>query len=98
MTVISTWPYRVPEKLDPNATLDYVIDWSDWLAEDESLADSTWEITNATQVYASFTTTTATVWVSDPLDTITAVNTITTNSAPIARVDERTLIIKIKDK
>jgi hypothetical protein len=39
------------------------------------------------------------VWLTAPTGTsITAINTITTDSAPVARVDQRTLIIAVADR
>lgn len=33
---------RAFAKHDPDAILDYAFDWSDWLAEGESISQSTW--------------------------------------------------------
>ena len=49
---------------DPDATLDYIIDWSEWLDTD-TISTSTWTVpTGLTNVSDSNTTTTATIWLS----------------------------------
>jgi len=49
---------------DPQAKLDFSIDWSDWLGAD-TIATSTWTVpTGITTVTSSNTTTTATLWLS----------------------------------
>lgn len=57
------------EQHDPNAVLDYTIDWSGYLTEGDTIADSAWSATptspSALTVGASeFTDTTATVRIS----------------------------------
>jgi hypothetical protein len=99
MTAISTWPHKVTEAKDPEAVLDYVIDWSDWLAVGEVLVDSTWAIEgDAVLGVDQFTDTTATAWVSGGTTTFRLTNSITTSSVPVPRQDQRTLVIKVKDK
>jgi len=96
---ISAWPYRVRVPMDPDARLDYRINWADWLATGEAIVSSTWEVTGATVVTATHTATAATLWLTAPSgDEITAVNTITTDSAPVARIDQRTLIITVAER
>lgn len=57
-----------PFQKDPNAILDYTVDWSAWLASGETISTSTWTastgITIATTPAPSNTGTTATVWLS----------------------------------
>lgn len=49
---------------DPNSTLDFVVDWSAWL-EADTITAVTWTVpTGISQTSSSFTTTTATVWLS----------------------------------
>lgn len=98
-TLISTWPFKVLEPKDPDAVLDYVIDWSDWLGVAEVIALSTWVLTGDAQItHSTYTGTTATVWISGGTTTFRVTNEITTNSSPIPRKDNRTLVIKVKDK
>jgi hypothetical protein len=49
---------------DPDAVLDYAIDWSDWLGSD-TISTSTWTVpTGITEDSESETTTVATIWLS----------------------------------
>jgi len=49
---------------DPDAILDYVVDWAAWLDTD-TIATVTWTVpTGLTQTAVSNTTTTSTIWVS----------------------------------
>ena len=50
---------------DPNAVVDFPVDWSPWL-EDDTIASSTWVDvdTGVTVTNSSFTATTTTVWLS----------------------------------
>lgn len=66
---------------DPNAVLDYTINWADWLDSD-TIASSSWAVTPAGLTIASDTetTTTTTVWLSGGTQGVayTASNTIVT--------------------
>lgn len=82
---------------DPVATLDYSVDWSQWLGAD-TLATSTWTVpTGLTQVTASNTTTKTTVWLSGgTLGTVyTIKNLITTTGG---RTDERSFDVEAVQK
>jgi hypothetical protein len=97
MTAIATWPHKVPEPKDPDSVLDYVIDWSDWLAEGETLTASDWTMEgDAVAGTDTFTDATATLWVSGGTTTFRITSAITTDSFPVPRQDQRTLIIKVK--
>lgn len=49
---------------DPDATLDYTVDWEVWLAGD-TIATSQWTVPSGlTKASESNTTTTATAWIS----------------------------------
>lgn len=49
---------------DPNATLDYTIDWRQWLGDDQ-IATSTWTLpVGITNAGATFSISTSTVWLS----------------------------------
>lgn len=99
MTAISTWPHKVPEAKDQDAVLDYVIDWSDYLAVGEVLVNSEWSLDgDATLVTDTFTDNTSTAWVSGGTTTFRLTCSITTSSVPVARQDDRTLVIKVKGK
>lgn len=49
---------------DPNATLDFVVDWSAWL-DGDTINGATWTVpAGITKTSDSNTTTTATIWLS----------------------------------
>ena len=82
---------------DPQAILDYVVDWSDWLDSD-TITASTWTApTGITAATSSNTTTTATVWLSGGTigETYKVVNHITTTAG---RQDDRSLVIRMVSK
>ena len=85
---------------DPQSTLDFSVDWSDWLSTNESIVSSTWDsidgMTIQTSAYAG---TFATVWVSGGTagTTYRLTNTITTDNSP-ARIDQRTITIKAQER
>lgn len=82
---------------DPNAVLDYQIDWSTWLGSD-TIASSSWVIpTGITEDSDSNTTTTATVWLSGGTagTTYTVTNRIVTAGG---RTEDRSLTIKCYDR
>ena len=100
---ISRWPHRVRSGMDPDITapqgLDFQLDWTDWLATGESIVTSEWTVDGATELDSSESSGVYTVWLTDPTGTsITATNTIITDSAPVNRMDQRTLIIPVADK
>lgn len=50
---------------DPNAALDYRIDWTQWLAEDEAVTTSTWAVPDGLAKGSdAHDDTTCTVWLS----------------------------------
>lgn len=80
---------------DPQAILDYGFDWSNWLADDETITASEWTVpTGLTEVDSTFTTTRTSVWLSSgTVDTEYEVkNHITTSDS---REDDRTLKIRV---
>ena len=82
---------------DPQAILDFKIDWSGWLGTD-TIATSTWTVpTGITQSAATNTTTAAIIWLSGgTLDTsYDLVNHITTAGG---RSDDRTITITISSE
>ena len=82
---------------DPDATLDYTFDWSDWLTSPETINSIVTDVpTGMTEESSSNTTTTATIWLSGGIagTEYTVGCEITTNSSP-ARVDERSITIKV---
>lgn len=97
---ISRWPYRVREPKDPGDTLDYQFDWSDWLEEGETIVASGWGVTSGEVTEDEFTGTTTRAWLSGGTDRteLTLTNTITTSSEPVARVVDRSLIIRVESR
>lgn len=50
---------------DPQAVLDYTVDWESWLPSGDTITDSTWTADDGITIDSdSFTTTAATVWLS----------------------------------
>jgi hypothetical protein len=86
---------------DPDGVLDYDIDWTDWLNGDTintGDTDSTWTVpTGITKDSDSKTTTGTIVWVSGGTvgQDYKLVNHITTVAG---REDDRTIIIKVREK
>ena len=83
---------------DPQATLDYSIDWSDWLSGD-TIINSVWTVPVELQSsrLSEFNTTQTVVWLEGGEENITyqVKNTITTAGG---RVDERTMTVKVANK
>lgn len=85
---------------DPSAVLDYSVDWTDFLQEEETIASSTWVVpTGITKGSDGSDGKITTVWLSSGTvgKSYEIINRITTSNSP-ARVDERTIIICIVDK
>lgn len=84
---------------DPDAVLDYSVDWSLWLAGDE-ISTSEWLLEEGAaieQVIASNTTTKATVWLRGGAAgaTYLVTNRIVTAGG---RTDDRTISVKVEDR
>ena len=93
-----TTTFQVFQK-DPDAQLDYVINWSSWLNGD-AIASSIWIVPSGlTLVDSSFTNENATIWLSGGVigQRYRVTNRITTTTSP-ARIDDRSIIIFIRDK
>jgi hypothetical protein len=83
---------------DPDAVLDYQVDWSSWLATGDTIAASVWVVQiGITKVTDTHTTTTATIWLSGGTvgTSYTAANKVTTVGG---RTDERTLTISVEQR
>ena len=84
---------------DPDAVLDYSVDWSAWLAGDE-ISSSEWQLENGAaieKVTDTNTTTSATVWLrgGDAGTTYLVTNRIVTMGG---RTDDRTITVKVEDR
>jgi hypothetical protein len=81
---------------DPDAKLDYKIDWSDWL-DGDTISASTWTVpAGLTKVSDTFSNTTATIWLSGGTAGLhyEVTNRITTGAG---RIDDRTLSFRIRE-
>ena len=85
---------------DPDAVLDYSVDWAAWLGAD-TIATSTWIVTGPDADLVvdsdSNSTTATTVWLSGGtvFRTYTVTNRITTAQA---RTDDRSVVISMVDR
>lgn len=82
---------------DPDAVLEYIVDWSDWLGED-TITTSTWvDPTGITVGDSSNTSTAATVWLSGGTVGVPAsiTNRIITTDG---RTDDRTIYLTIRER
>jgi hypothetical protein len=83
---------------DPDAVLDYSVDWSKWLAGDQ-IETSAWSVSDPAleATDESNTTTRTTVWLSGGAvgQSYTVTNCITTTGG---RTDERSLVIQVQDR
>lgn len=85
---------------DPDSTLDYTFDWSDWLADGETIASQTVDTeTGLTEESIAASSSAVTVWVSGGTvgNQYSVACKITTDNNP-ARVDERTIDIAVKQQ
>lgn len=83
---------------DPDAVLDYEVDWSAWLAEGETITTSTWIVPDGlTKTVDANTDTTATVWLSGggAFTAYPVTNRVVTNQG---RTDDRTITIDVQER
>ena len=83
---------------DPDAVLDWRWDWSDWLADGESITESEMTVSaGLVKNSDSFSATSATVWLSGgtPGTPYSVANRITTS---VGRIDERTITIRVTNR
>lgn len=82
---------------DPDATLDYTVDWSAWLGTDV-IDSASWNVPDdLVNEHDSNTTTDATVWLSGGVagTSYEVTNHIETDGG---RIDERTIIIRVRQR
>lgn len=85
-------------KKDPDAVLDWVWDWNEWLDEGEIIASSTFIASVGITIDSeSNTTKTATVWLSGGTagQVYQVTNRITTSSG---RTDDRSITIRVTER
>jgi len=83
---------------DPEAVLDYGFDWSDWLADGETISTSSWTVENGiTKDSDSKTTTVTTIWLSGGSagTTYTLTNHIVSSAG---REDDRSFAVQVQDR
>lgn len=84
---------------DPQETIDYAVDWSDFLATGETISASTWSLSSTSMslgTLAATTTTTAAFVTGGTVGTVYRLtNKITTNQT---RVAERSVIIRVEER
>ena len=83
---------------DPNATLDYSVDWSAWLPTGDTISQSAWTVpAGLTKGAESVGTGVATVWLSGGTvgTRYGIVNRITTAAG---RIDDRTLTLVVQER
>lgn len=88
MSILATFPK------DPNAVLDYTLDWALWLNGD-TISTSTWTVpAGITNVLATKTTTATTIWISAGTlaTSYSVVNKIVTTNG---RTEERTIVFAL---
>lgn len=82
---------------DPDGTVDFTIDWTDWL-ESDTISTGTWIVpAGITKVSSSYTTKMDTIFVSGGSagNTYSLVNRITTANG---RVNDQTIFILVRDQ
>ena len=78
----------------PTATLDYVIDWSNWLGTD-TISTSTWSVpVGITKVSDSLDVAKATIWLSGGTDKVSyrVVNTVT---SAMGRTETKSIQVRV---
>lgn len=83
---------------DPDAVLDYTIDWSDWL-DGDTISTSVWAVASGTVTLATpvINGDLTQVWVSAAtIDTVAAIRNRITTAA--GRTDDRTLTLAIRQR
>lgn len=83
---------------DPNATLDYSVDWAAWLGATDTIEEASWTAPEGIMVAAeTHTATAATVWLSG--GTAGAQYQLTCRISTVeGRIDERTITVRVADK
>lgn len=85
---------------DPDARLDFNMDWEPWIADGDSITGSTWACSDPALVLedSENDALTTTIWISGGVlgKTYIVTNHITTNIGP--RIDDRSIKIKIRSQ
>lgn len=83
---------------DPQAVLDYEIDWSAWLSAGDTITATAWVATTGiTMDSNTFTSTAATVWLSGGTENVTYNLTCHITTAA-GREDDRTIYVMVMNR
>lgn len=96
--VISQWQPLPTGSKDPDATLDWRFDWTDWLDTGETISDSVMTVSaGLVKDSDSHSLSSATVWLSGGTagSVYSVANKITTSAG---RIDERTITIRVTNR
>lgn len=82
---------------DPDAVLDYQVDWSRWLSDGETIVESYWVLTSGDVVIGDTgqTDTASTVWLSGGTEQSTLTNRIVTSDG---REDTRSFTVLLNQR
>jgi len=83
---------------DPEAVLDYGVDWSSWLTDSETISSSSWTVPSGiTEDSNTSSDTKATIWLSGGTDgeSYKLINHIITSAG---REEDQTMWIVVKEK
>lgn len=83
---------------DPNAVLDYRVDWTQWLDSGETITAATWIVPDGlTSSSESFDSVSATVWLAGGTvgQTYTVTNRVTTTAG---RTDDRSFRVRVVNR
>ena len=81
---------------DPDATLDYTVDWSRWLAKEELITTSTWTTTLTTSGATNTSTVTLVFLAGGTAGTsYTVRNRVVTNQG---RTEDRTFTVTVQER
>ena len=87
---------------DPNAVLDYTLDWSEWLEPaSDTIASVAVAVTGVTLDHTTNNGTSVTIWISGGTvgtrgEARVRITTVSTDARP--RTDDRTVYFKIKER
>lgn len=96
------WPYQVKIPIDPDATLGYGIDWTDWMPDGANASDlsAVWTVENGAIAAQLVVAGVAYCWLTPTVrdGSLSAACRVTLAASPVDLVDERTLILTISDR
>lgn len=86
------------KRKDPDAIIDFGVDWSDWLATGETITASWWTVESGlTENSNTFGDTSTTIWVQGGTagETYTLANKVATSGG---RTDERSFEVMVEER